>query len=138
MEEPGLAFVAALHVTLSPALRIGEVGHGQREIIPITGGTVSGPLLNGRILPGGEDWALDGEEGRFSVWARYALELDDGTLVTVDNRETLNALQKDSHTLEQALRDMVAFRRESGLSQDAFLKGEGEGAVGDRNATLLG
>lgn len=86
MEEPGLAFVAALHVTLSPALRIGEVGHGQREIIPITGGTVSGPLLNGRILPGGEDWALDGEEGRFSVWARYALELDDGTLVTVDNR----------------------------------------------------
>ena len=31
--------------------------------------------------------------------------------------------------LEQALRDLAAFRRQSGLSQDAFLKGEGEGAV---------
>ena len=86
MSEPGLELVAALHVTLSPALRVGEVGHGRREIIPITGGTVAGPRLAGRILPGGEDWALDGEGGRFSVWARYVLELDDGTLVTVDNR----------------------------------------------------
>ncbi len=31
--------------------------------------------------------------------------------------------------LEQVLRDLVAFRRQSGLSQDAFLKGEGEGPV---------
>lgn len=86
MAEPGLEFVAQLHVTLSPALRVGDVGHGGREIIPITGGSVSGPRLSGRILPGGEDWALNGKEGRFTVWARYALELADGTLVTVDNR----------------------------------------------------
>ena len=31
--------------------------------------------------------------------------------------------------LEQVLRDLVAFRRQSGLSQDDYLKGEGEGPV---------
>ena len=84
--EPTLEPVADLHVTLSPAIRVGDVGHGRREVIPITGGTVAGSRLNGRILPGGEDWALDGEGGRFEVWARYVIELDAGTLVTVDTR----------------------------------------------------
>jgi len=84
--EPGLEPAAELHITLSPALRIGNVGHGRREVIPITGGTVTGLRLSGRVLPGGEDWALDGEAGCFTVWARYVVELDDGTLFTVDNR----------------------------------------------------
>lgn len=84
--EPTLDLVAELHINVSPGLRIGDVGHGAREVIPITGGTVAGPALNGRILPGGEDWALDQKAGRFTVWARYIIALDDGTLVTVDNR----------------------------------------------------
>ena len=85
-EAPQLEFVAALHVTLAQAIAVGETGHGIREVIPITGGTVSGPLLSGRVLPGGEDWALGLPDGAYHISARYVLALDDGTPVTVDNR----------------------------------------------------
>ncbi len=87
--EPGLELVAELHVTLSDMVVIGEIGHGKREVIPITGGTVAGPRLSGRILPGGEDWALGLPDGSYRVSARYVLELDDGALVTVDNNGLL-------------------------------------------------
>ena len=87
--EPGLEFVAALHVTLEPLQLVGEIGHGLREVIPITGGTVNGPKLSGRILPGGADWARGLPDGAYRVSARYLLQLDDGTLVTVDNNGIL-------------------------------------------------
>jgi len=89
-DEPGLEFIAVLHVTVSEALVVGEIGAGLREYIPITGGTVEGPQLKGRVLPtGGADWALGLPDGSYHVTARYALELDDGALVTVDNRGIL-------------------------------------------------
>jgi hypothetical protein len=87
--DPTLQFVAHLNVTIAPALSIGDVGHGTREVIPITGGTVAGPKLTGKVIPGGADWGLDLGGGEFRVTARYTLELDDATLVSVINRGTV-------------------------------------------------
>ena len=51
--DPRLSFVAELAVTIAEPYMIGNVGAGIREVIPITGGTVTGPRLNGIVLPGG-------------------------------------------------------------------------------------
>ena len=55
-EAPGLEYVCELRVTLDPPLTVGQTPKGLRRIIPITGGTVRGPELNGTIFNGGADW----------------------------------------------------------------------------------
>jgi hypothetical protein len=77
-----------LHVDLQPPTEVGRVQGGFRRIVPITGGIVDGPDLTGEILPGGADWNLEGEDGTFTVWARYDLELEDGTIIGVVNGGT--------------------------------------------------
>ena len=44
-----------LYVTLEPEYVVGEVPHGKRVVIPITGGIFEGPQLKGTIIPGGAD-----------------------------------------------------------------------------------
>lgn len=56
---------------------------GQRRIVTIAGGLVSGPRLNGRILPGGADWLTVNHDGVAILDARYALQTDDGAIVEV-------------------------------------------------------
>lgn len=62
-------------------LGMGRVG--QRRIITIAGGTVSGPQLSGRILPGGADWLTVSHDGVALLDARYAIQTDDGAIVEV-------------------------------------------------------
>ena len=52
---PALAHVCDLAVLVATPLSIGETGLGERRIVEITGGEVTGPRLQGRILPGGAD-----------------------------------------------------------------------------------
>ncbi len=40
---PQLNFIFAAHVTVDPALDLGDVAKGGRRIVPITGGDFSGP-----------------------------------------------------------------------------------------------
>jgi hypothetical protein len=82
---PSLTSIARLAVTISRPLVIAKGERGLREVIPITGGTVEGPLLRGRVLPGGADWCLTRGSGMAEVWARYTLRAEDGTLVMVTN-----------------------------------------------------
>ena len=56
-----------LHVLVAAPIEAGQItglnSRGLRRIIPITGGTLTGPSLQGRILPGGADDAfLDAAE----------------------------------------------------------------------------
>jgi hypothetical protein len=82
---PNLTHVVSLSVTVDPPLAIGRVDAGLREVIPMTGGALHGPLLNGKVLPGGADWCLTRPDGIAEVWARYTLALDNGQLVSVLN-----------------------------------------------------
>jgi len=43
--------------------RLGQTPYGERRIIDIQGGTVEGPRLNGKVLPGGADWLLVRADG---------------------------------------------------------------------------
>ncbi|MGO9628317.1 MAG: DUF3237 domain-containing protein [Xanthobacteraceae bacterium] len=82
---PKIEFIFAAHVTVDPALELGDVGKGGRRIIPITGGDFSGPQLHGKVLPGGADWQVLRNDGVAELEARYTLRTDDGALIYVRN-----------------------------------------------------
>ena len=66
--------------------KLGHTPYGERRIINILGGTVEGPKLNGKILPGGADWQIVRADGTADLDARYTLETSDGALIYVHNR----------------------------------------------------
>lgn len=82
---PMVEFVFEERVTLAPATVLGETALGHRQYIPITGGTIAGPRLNGRVIPGGWDYQLRYEGGCGTLTADYFLEADDGTVIHILN-----------------------------------------------------
>jgi hypothetical protein len=86
--EPELRsrFAFEAHVNVTAPLVVGQGSVGLRRIVPITGGIVKGPLLNGRVVPGGADWQYVRPDGVVAIEAKYTLEADDGTLIMVTNK----------------------------------------------------
>lgn len=84
--KPELEFVLELRGTLDPAHAIGQTPHGQRRMVPITGGSFEGPGLRGSIVPGGADWQVMRSDGVSELEALYLLRTDDGVLIQVRNR----------------------------------------------------
>jgi hypothetical protein len=82
---PGLIHVFSLRGELAPPLEYGRIDGLRERFIPVTGGTVYGARLKGRVLPGGGDWQSVADDGLSHVLARYSLEAEDGTLIGVTN-----------------------------------------------------
>ena len=58
-----------------------------RAAIYAASGTVSGPRLNGRVIPmSGGDFPLSRPNGVIDFDARYLLEADDGAVIYLENR----------------------------------------------------
>lgn len=87
--DPGLEFAFEEIVTLGPGIHVGQTPRGQRNIIPITGGTFEGPSISGTILPGGWDWQLSRADGCTEVEADYMLRTDDGVVINIINTGSL-------------------------------------------------
>ena len=64
----------------------GDIGHGVRRIIPITGGEVKGEKVNGKVLPFGADFQIIRPNELIELEAKYAFETDDGAVVYVENK----------------------------------------------------
>lgn len=88
-QPPRLEFAFEELVLLGPAAAPGETPYGNRNIIPITGGTFEGPGIKGTIVPGGWDWQLVRGDGCIDVHADYMLRTDDGVIVNVVNNGAL-------------------------------------------------
>ena len=73
-------------VTLAAIQDLGATPIGHRRIINITGGRVTGPKLEGKILPGGADWQYLRNDNVTYLDARYTIEVDDGSLIYVRNQ----------------------------------------------------
>ncbi len=82
---PRLEFLGTVSVDVDAPVEVGRTHRGQRRVIPIAGGTVSGPELNGRILPGGADFQLIESATSSDLDARYVIETDDGDRLYVMN-----------------------------------------------------
>jgi hypothetical protein len=83
---PPLVFAFELRATVADPVVVGQVRHGLRRIVAITGGTVRGPMFNGTVVPGsGADWQLIQPDGFSELDTRYTLRSDTGQLVYVQN-----------------------------------------------------
>ncbi len=85
LPQPKLDHDCTLHVTLDPIREMGAGRAGARRIIPIVGGTVTGPRLSGRILNVGADWQTIFADGLAELDTRYAMETDDGATIEIIN-----------------------------------------------------
>lgn len=87
-----LVWTAAVDVAAREGLGLGS--HGERFIVPITGGRFWGApgyeALRGRVRAGGADRQLVRRDGVKELAAQYELETDDGAVITVLNRVTID------------------------------------------------
>ena len=85
LPTPELEYVCDFRVELDPIREMGQGRGGNRRIIPIVGGVVSGPKLNGRLLNLGADWQTIFSDGLAELDTRYAMETDDGATIEIIN-----------------------------------------------------
>lgn len=80
---PRLSYVFTIKAEVAAPLSAGAGPLGERLHIAITGGTVEGPRLKGRIIPGGSDWPLIRHDGTSDIDASYTVIADDETPIFV-------------------------------------------------------
>jgi len=85
LPTPTLEHVCDMSVSLDPIREMGIGRAGNRRIIPIIGGTVAGPRLNGKLLGVGADWQTIFESGLAELDTRYAMETNDGATIEIVN-----------------------------------------------------
>lgn len=82
---PELEFAFETTAEVGPLIDLGETARGHRRIVPILGGTFEGPGLKGTVAPGA-DWQIVRPDGVLELEASYALQTDDGALISIVNR----------------------------------------------------
>ena len=86
LPDPSLTRVYRLEATLGEPLDLGEFAQGRRRIVPLTGGTFTGPELNGTLLPrSSADWQTVLPDGTALGDIRYTLQTNDGDLLYVQS-----------------------------------------------------
>jgi Protein of unknown function (DUF3237) len=79
-------YVFTITARIADVTTAGDIGHGVRRIIPITGGEVRGDDVNGKVLPFGADFQIIRQSELIELEARYAFETEDGAVVYVENK----------------------------------------------------
>ena len=79
--EPRLELLYTLVAELAPPIPIGDIPRGQRLVVHVTSGTVEGPHLRAKILPGGGDWLLIRADGVAELDVRATLATDDDAFI---------------------------------------------------------
>jgi len=109
--------ILVVRAELAGILKFGATPYGERRIINILGGSVEGPKLKGRILPGGADWQIVRADGVLDLRARYTVETESGGLILVNSEglrhgppEVMERLARDE-TVDPSLYYFRAFMR---------------------------
>src|SRR5579871_2803247 len=130
-----------LDVQVAPAQRVGAVPLGTRAIAAISSGTFEGPMLRGKVLPGGGDWTLLRADGVLELDLRVTLETDDGALIHLASfglrhgpPEVLAALARGDRVDPSTYYFRTTPRFETGHPKYAFLNRLLSVSSGDRRA----
>jgi len=92
LPDPRLTPVYRLEATLGQPLELGAIPQGHRRIVPLAGGTFSGPEINGTLVPGASaDWQIVLADGTALGDVRYTLQTDGGDLLYVQSRGVRHA-----------------------------------------------
>jgi hypothetical protein len=87
LPDPRLTRVYRLDATVAEPLDLGDVTQGHRRIVALTGGTFTGPEINGTLLAGSSaDWQIVLADGTALGDIRYTLQTDAGDLLYVQSR----------------------------------------------------
>src|SRR5215468_12052773 len=86
MPELQTKHVFTITAEIADVTTAGDIGHGVRRIIPITGGEVRGEAVNGKVLPLGADFQFVRPNELIELEAKYAFKTDDGATVYVENK----------------------------------------------------
>jgi Protein of unknown function (DUF3237) len=87
LPDPRLRQVYRLEATLGEPLDLGDTPQGHRRIVLLTGGTFTGPEINGKLVPGAcADWQIVLPDGTALGDIRYTLQTDGGDLLYVQSR----------------------------------------------------
>jgi muconolactone delta-isomerase len=87
LPAPRLSPIYRLEAALEEPLDLGDTAQGRRRVVALTGGTFTGPELNGRLLPGASaDWQILLPDGTALANLRYTLQTDRGDLLYVQSR----------------------------------------------------
>jgi len=82
---PALVPLTQVRCEVGALVSLGAAKYGERRYVPLTGGTVSGPELSGRIVEGGVDWQIGRADGVLDIAAHYVIRADDGGLIEVQS-----------------------------------------------------
>lgn len=82
---PELEYFGRLNIEVAAPVEVGQTHAGQRRVIPITGGSLTGPNVSGAILNAGADFQVIRSASESDLDARYVIELDDGARLFVMN-----------------------------------------------------
>lgn len=91
---PEFEEVCEIHAEVGPAVTLGQGQNGERRVVPILGGLVTG-RIRGEILPGGADYQHIRPDGVLELEARYILRLADGVTIYVVNHGLRHAAPED-------------------------------------------
>lgn len=85
IKAPTLEEVFSIDIKVDKPLVVGQdAEHGRRQMILITGGQVTGKIT-GEVLPFGVDSQVIRPDGFTELVARYAIKLDDGNTIYINN-----------------------------------------------------
>jgi hypothetical protein len=74
------SFLYEAEIALQP-IDLGATPECHRVIYKVTGGTVAGPRIKGRVLDNGGDWLRIRNDGSIALDIRACIETDDGALI---------------------------------------------------------
>jgi hypothetical protein len=74
-------FLCELTADLDEPQEVGQGPLGLRRVYPVKGGNVSGPKINGVVLPGGADWILLRSDGVGQLDVRASARTDEGDII---------------------------------------------------------
>lgn len=80
---PGLIPMTQVRCDVGALTSLGQAPGGERRYVPLLGGSVVGPELNGTIVEGGVDWQVMRGDGVLEIAAHYVIRTPDDGLVEV-------------------------------------------------------
>jgi hypothetical protein len=82
---PALVPMMRVRCEVAAMVTLGQAPLGERRFVPLGGGTVTGPELNGTLVEGGVDWQISRADNVLDIAAHYVIRTDDGALVEVQS-----------------------------------------------------
>ena len=82
---PELDYFGRLSIDVAEPVEVGRTFACHRRVIPITGGTLTGPEVSGTILNAGADFQVLRSATESDLDARYVIEFEDGARIFVTN-----------------------------------------------------